>query len=314
MLEELVGHHSIKQTLVQMLKRQNMPQAFLFHGPEGVGKGAFAEAFAQRLVAGSTRHLRKNSPDIRRYEVEEPASVHTIASMKELKEEVGIPPLEGDRKVFIIKEAHKMLPASSNALLKTLEEPMGSSVLILIAPSVSELLPTVVSRCCKIAFPLLQEEEVQEILMKRDGLSLEEVQKFSPYCFGSLQQLSKDKALWQETLLELFILFPTLHREEVKQKLQLLEEAYDKGGIETLDKVYELLLHFIKDIAILKQGLDPLYLSFKKYEKLLGVSAQKIARSSEEIQETCFAMQESHAYHIKLKTALETLLLSFYQK
>ena len=207
-----------------------------------------------------------------------------------------------------------MLPASSNALLKTLEEPMGSAVLILIAPSVSELLPTVVSRCCKIAFPLLQEEEVQEILMKRDGLSLEEAQKFSPYCFGTLQQLPQDKALWQETLLELFIHFPTLHREEVKQKLQLLEEAYDKGVIGALDRVYELLLHLIKDITILKQGLDPLYLSFKRYEKLLGVSAQKIVKTYEEMQEIGLAMQESHAYHIKLKTALETLLLSFYQK
>jgi DNA polymerase-3 subunit delta' len=235
--------------------------------------------------------------------------------MRELKEETKIPPLEASRKVFIIEDAHKMLPTSSNALLKTLEEPASGAVIILIAPSLGGLLPTVVSRCCKIAFPLLKNHDIVQILMKNFSFSHDQAQISASYCFGSLDRdfskTHQDTQLWEEELLEILLSFKESSLETMQQKMSALEEKIPRKSFE---KVYEVILYFIKDLTILKQGLSPHLLTFQNHEQALKKTAHHIKLSCHEMQVACCLAEESHLYHTKLKSALEALLLRFYQE
>ncbi len=313
--DDLIGHSEIKKLLLKMVDRPMMPHAFLFHGPQGVGKRSFAESFARFITTFQTKGSSKDHPDIKKYQLEPPSEMHTISAMRELKEEIKIPPLEASRKVFIIEDAHKMLPTSSNALLKTLEEPASNAVIILLAPSLGELLPTVVSRCCKIAFPLLKNDDITQILMKNLNLLQDQAQELAPYCFGSLDQVFskglQDVKLWEKDLLEILTTFKEVSLEITQQKLGILEEKVPKGSF---GKVYEIVLHFIKDVVCVKEGLGAHLLSFKEHEQALKKSANQIKLSAHEMQSICCHIEESHLYHTKLKSALEALLLRFYQE
>ena len=86
-------------------------------------------------------------PDIFRLETKGRSSTIPVAEIRTLKEKINLRPYQASRKVFIIDEAERLRTEAANAFLKTLEEPPHNAVLILAAPSVNVLLPTVVSRC-----------------------------------------------------------------------------------------------------------------------------------------------------------------------
>ena len=154
----------------------------MFAGPDGVGKSLFALALAKKLL-GSESH-----PDLHIYRAEGKIGMHTIASMRQLSEEVYMAPFKGPWKVFIIHDAERMLPYSSNALLKTFEEPAADSLIILLSGSPAALLPTIVSRCRTIHFQALKEEEMVPLLQSRWKLAKEEAQRIAGLSQGSMGQ------------------------------------------------------------------------------------------------------------------------------
>lgn len=158
-IDELSGNSLVKKHLKQLLEKP--PHCLLFEGPKGSGKGDFAEAFARELL----QTTKKDPPDLRFLYPEGKGNHHPIHSIKQFIEETQLPPFEASRKVFIIQEADRMLPTSSNALLKTLEEPVSEVTIILLSSHTEALLPTVTSRCFRIPFDkqeVLKEGELSE--------------------------------------------------------------------------------------------------------------------------------------------------------
>ncbi len=140
-----------KLRLERLFQSGNIPHALLFAGPVGAGKSAAALQFAVDLLQTSKKP--ENHPDIHAYFPEGKVGMHPIESIRRLAQEVSLVPYEGRWKIFILHEAEKMLPTSSNALLKTLEEPAEHTLIILISHHPAGLLPTVRSRCQTIDFP-----------------------------------------------------------------------------------------------------------------------------------------------------------------
>lgn len=105
-------------------------------------------------------------PDVHIYSPDEKSDLYSIATVRALIQEMGLPPFEAARKVFFLRHAEKMLPTSSNALLKTLEEPSDDSFVVLFSEHPSLLLPTITSRLHRIASPSssLASEEVAPFL------------------------------------------------------------------------------------------------------------------------------------------------------
>lgn len=132
-----------------MLEQQRVPSTLLFVGGEqhlqDFVTQLMGEAHAKKIAAN-------NHPDLHIYRPEGKSGMHPLASIRQLIDEVCLPPFEGPCKVFILHDAERMLPSSSNALLKTLEEPLEDTFFILLSHEPEALLPTIRSRCRTLLF------------------------------------------------------------------------------------------------------------------------------------------------------------------
>lgn len=188
----LVGQTQAVELLSAAIRRDRVAPAYLFAGPQGVGRQRAAQAFLEALLCppGSEQQrqlhrLRQgNHPDVLWLE---PTYLHQgklltraqitaagahlpksrpqirLEQIRELARFVGRPPLIAHRAVVILTEAETMAESAANGLLKTLEEP-GQAILILIAPGPDALLPTLVSRCQRIPFHRLSDEQMALVL------------------------------------------------------------------------------------------------------------------------------------------------------
>jgi DNA polymerase-3 subunit delta' len=165
-----------------MIKKESMSHhAFLFVGPDFVGKFSVARKMAEALVSGQKEidwqnENQKVSGDIIIIEpIQEENSKGIVKqkdiSVSQVREAIRLFHLsaDGKAKVLIVKNAHKMTTEAQNALLKTLEEPPKNAFLILVASDSSSLLNTIISRCFKITFNLVENEDLQ-ILTQDENL------------------------------------------------------------------------------------------------------------------------------------------------
>lgn len=152
--EALLGNEAALRILERALETGEAAHAYLFFGPAGVGKRTVARRFGARLVAGEDRGiedraLRGLQPDL--HEVWPEGAFTTITQVREVITQASSRPLEGKRRVFIL-DAETLNPQAANALLKTLEEPEGEAVFVLLAASREGVLPTIVSRTQPVRF------------------------------------------------------------------------------------------------------------------------------------------------------------------
>ena len=171
---DFIGNAKIVDRLRKKLREGRFPHALIFSGPDGVGKRTCALMFAKALncldsgpddFCDACNHCRKIDvgvhPDVLMTGLAEDAAEIKIAQIRDLLATLSLRPLEGSHKVFIIDPADAMNPASSNALLKGLEEPPEDSHFILLSSSPQSLLLTVRSRCQSYAFTPLTLEEMR---------------------------------------------------------------------------------------------------------------------------------------------------------
>lgn len=295
-----------------MIESGKTPQSFLFYGNQGLGKTSFARAFAQALVGSK----KESHPDIRMYALEESQTSHSIASIRELKEETYLPPFESHYKVLIVEDAHKMLAPSANALLKTLEEPASYCKIILLAENLSDLLPTIISRCCKVSFAPLSDVEIINFLVEQHQLELDEAALIAGRSQGSIGRalsfLNKEERAWQDVLCQVVLNFNIESVDQIQEKLNYLEEQIDKRATCSKESLYEYLLRLIRDLVVLKASLQSSFLFFKDQEQLLRSAVERITLSTDAIQKLWQEGYASLSCHVKFKVGLERFLIKLY--
>jgi DNA polymerase III subunit delta' len=176
------GQEQAIRILQGYMKQGRLKAGMLFIGPEGVGKKMVALTVAKAVncqeeaedscdqCSSCQKIERGQHPDIHILEPEEEGL--KIETVRELQRNISLRPYEGRQKVFIINNAHRMTAEASGALLKILEEPPGSTLLILISDKPGLLFKTVISRCKALKFAPLPRNRLQEILQKEFGLDL----------------------------------------------------------------------------------------------------------------------------------------------
>jgi DNA polymerase-3 subunit gamma/tau len=142
--ETIVGQANIASTLQQAIKSNQLAQAYLFCGPRGVGKTSTARLFAKSINLAHDSNLDDFSYNI--YELDA-ASNNQVDDIRNLNDQVRIPPQIGKYKVYIIDEVHMLSQSAFNAFLKTLEEPPAHAVFILATTEKHKIIPTILSRC-----------------------------------------------------------------------------------------------------------------------------------------------------------------------
>src|SRR5262245_9642697 len=133
--------------------------AYLLHGPAGVGKRAAAFAFAAELLGDERRVLDRMHPDL--YVVEALGEFIRIDDVRALHHDLHMRPYEGDRRVYLVLDAHRLNDDAADALLKDLEEPPAYATIVLVADELGSLPETIHSRCQLVPFGRLSETAVR---------------------------------------------------------------------------------------------------------------------------------------------------------
>lgn len=161
---DIIGHNKILNLLDKAIAKNSVAQAYLFSGPESVGKFTVALDFAEKITPSASKinpNLAVIAPE-KDEKTGKRGEVKTEA-IRELQRRLVLSAEGAGRRVAIIDDADRMNKAAQNVLLKTLEEPNKGVVIILIAQDEKRMLPTILSRCQIKRFGLVAEEDLKKI-------------------------------------------------------------------------------------------------------------------------------------------------------
>jgi len=310
MFEHIIGNTKIKQTLSQMLERQEIPHALLFTGGNSQTREALAQTFGKQLTNGS-------SPDMHLYRPEGKLGLHSMESLRQLSTIVYYPPYKAAKKVFILQDAERMLTYSANALLKTFEEPAPHSVIILLTQDHKSLLPTVLSRCFTLQLEGSTEKaespfkhQIIELLFQGRALS-------HPHLLSTLKTISDKIEAEQKTLSEELTTASTnQYGEGLTATIQHSIEKEVEGILakrfkESAGHIFEIILSWFRDIQLLLAAGDKKLLIHKEYLPQLQQAIQRGAIVPlEQIQKEIAQAQLALDRSMPLAHCLETLFLA----
>lgn len=270
MFENILGHSIVKKTLQDNINNNAISHAYIFYGKEGVGKKLTAIEFAKQLL--ETDNLQSNvdfkviskAPDKQNILVEQ--------IREDIIEDVYIAPAMSKYKVYIIDDADKMNIAAQNTLLKTLEEPPSSVVIILITNNIDGLIGTILSRTNNIFFEKLSDDEMNKY-MQMNNISVDS--NILEFADGSIF-----------TLLNMSSEGNTIKLENVEVAIKALE---NKSILKFMDAIKEL---DFKDNLII-QYIEFLLLKNNMYNKIELIEETKRALSvnaNEDMQKTKLAI------------------------
>lgn len=143
--KDVVGQQAITNTLLNAIENNHLAQALLFTGPRGVGKTTCARILAKMINSDGTETTDEDFA-FNIFELDA-ASNNSVDDIRNLTDQVRIPPQVGKYKVYIIDEVHMLSQAAFNAFLKTLEEPPKHCIFILATTEKHKIIPTILSRC-----------------------------------------------------------------------------------------------------------------------------------------------------------------------
>jgi DNA polymerase-3 subunit delta' len=187
--ETLIEQEQAKHLLGAAL-REGPAHAYLFHGPAGVGKRRAAFAFAGRLLVDGDRVERRAHPDL--YVLEPHGDQIRIDDIRELRRDLHMRPFEGDRRVYLIFDAHLLNADAADSLLKDLEEPPPYAVVVLAADELGPIPETIRSRCQLVPFQRLSERAVRaEAERLAPGLSPEALTAVARVAAGRLDRVAR---------------------------------------------------------------------------------------------------------------------------
>jgi DNA polymerase-3 subunit gamma/tau len=174
--EDVVGQESITQTLENAIAKDHLAQALLFCGPRGVGKTTCARILAKKINDSDETAAQDNDFSFNIFELDA-ASNNSVEDIRNLIDQVRIPPQVGKYKVYIIDEVHMLSQAAFNAFLKTLEEPPAHAIFILATTEKHKIIPTILSRCQIFDFKRIGVTDTKNYLQKiakTEGIQAEE--------------------------------------------------------------------------------------------------------------------------------------------
>ena len=175
LFSEIRGHSRALQLLTRVMRTGRLAHAYLFSGPEGVGKATVAREMTASLLCTDKSSLEPcgHCPGCRQYNSDNhPDFVHVrpdgvsikIDQIRSLKKQLAFSPFAGGIRVILIEEAQTMRREAANSLLKLLEEPPPDNLFLLVASDAEPTLPTILSRCQVVAFAPLADDIAAEII------------------------------------------------------------------------------------------------------------------------------------------------------
>ncbi|PIW91310.1 MAG: hypothetical protein COZ91_01370, partial [Candidatus Nealsonbacteria bacterium CG_4_8_14_3_um_filter_39_7] len=272
----------------------------MFVGQEKLGKRTLALEFAKKLLGNDSSG---QYPDLILIEPE--GKDIQISQIRELSRKLSLKPYFSSFKVAIINDASSMNSQAQHSFLKTLEEPKGKTVLILVAESLNLFFPTIASRCEMIKFYPVTKGEIKDFL-KTQELSAEEIEdiiKLSAGRPGEAVDLAVDKSKLEkhrQAIEELKDILNSNLGSRFRYVKDLDKEKEEEGAIDAKG-ILNVWLGFFRDMLLFE-------LEYPEKKNSFGYSVPKIEDIIKKTQEIIFLTSSTNA---NKKLALETLMLEF---
>ena len=308
----IIGHQKQLNYLKRIAESGKIPHALLFSGQKKLGKKTIASEFIFWLfeepgvpkilghpdfilIEPQEKHPEAERSSLRGSPAPSSALVRgqiQINQIRDLSWRLSLKPIKAKLKAVIIDEAHSMTPEAQNCFLKTLEEPKGNTILILITEKPNFLLPTIVSRCQIIKFYPVKKDEIERYLKNQEGLSegeIEEILEIAQGRPGRAVELAfaKEKfEFYKKRTKELAKIF----NSNLSSRFQYAKEISTK---ENLQEILEIWLNYFRNIFI-KNCSTP--------------SAKHLGNILQQIQRTIYLISTTN---VNPRLALEILMMNF---
>ena len=323
----IVGHEHAVDILRRTLLAQQVRHAYLFTGPQHIGKSLLARRFAQTLLCtggpdpnaapqepcnhclACRKVLHGNHPDVHVITKARDKQFILIEQIRALQSDSARHTLEGRRNIFIIENAQDMNPQSANCILKTLEEPEPDVVLLLTVPDAGLLLPTIISRVQLVPMQLLTNLQIKNALVQQMDVEPKEAELISALAAGRMgwasEAVENDELLTQrreqlESLTKLLSL-SRVQRFDFVQKL-----GNDSATVQTL---LELWLLWWRDMVLAANGCLDLTVNVDMRSQLKAQSAKLGTAEAERMVRKIIETMEAIAQNVNTRVALEVLML-----
>jgi DNA polymerase-3 subunit delta' len=315
--EQILGHERQKEILQRALANGRLAHAYLFSGPDGIGKRLMALALARAIVCDEQRGCgnciacrkidHQNHPDL--HILEPDGNSIKIEQIRAFQKELNLKPLESPRKICLIEKADAMTTGAANALLKTLEEPRGDTLLILLSDQPNLLLETIRSRCQPLPFTRHPSSRIKTELEKQLGIDPAESHVLAALSEGSFKKaFGKDRELFLEQRRELLKTLTGLSAGSILPILDFADQiAADKTIL--LD-ILEIFQAFYRDVLMNLQGRSEEELvNLDLMEKIARVSARETVTSTLNKLEALIEVRRQLDRNVNKQLAMEVLLL-----
>lgn len=295
---DILGQELPIQILQGYISEGRLAGGYLFLGPQGIGKKLAAITLAKTVNCleattdscdrcSSCRKIEAAThPDVHVIEPQDDEAEIKIEYIRKLKSDIALRPYEGKKKVFIINDAHKLNPESSNALLKVLEEPPKDSLIILITDRPALLFKTVISRCKTVRFFPQRRQELEAALKKDFGFESTSSHYLAFFYEGrlgsALKMKGKDILKEKNYLIDSLVLkrhdsfnyTETPNRDELKLQLNILAGYFRDIYLIKIGSPHAELINLDRSAELLR--VMSRY-SFSELNEILGLISNSLS-------------------------------------
>jgi DNA polymerase-3 subunit delta' len=324
---DIVGHEHAIEILRRTLAAQQVRHAYLFVGPEHIGKRLLVKRFAQCLLCtggpdptispeapcnvclSCRKVLHGNHPDLHIIRRAADKQFILIEQVRELQNASSRRTMEGRRNIFILENVHEMNMQAANCLLKTLEEPEPDVILLLTVPDPGLLLPTIISRVQQIPMQLLSSLQIQQALQEHWDVEAAEAELLAALAAGRMGwavQAVEDEDLLSErkSQLDLLLKIPTLTRV---QRFQLVQQLGSES--EKVHALLDLWLLWWRDMVLAANNCLDLTVNVDMRNQLKVQAAKIGTAEAERMIRAIIQTREALEQNVNARVALEVLML-----
>ncbi|MBS3975757.1 MAG: DNA polymerase III subunit delta' [Syntrophomonadaceae bacterium] len=317
----VIGQDQAIRQLKQGLITKRISHAYLFAGPEGVGKEKTAMALAAALncarqnegeACGRCRNCMRlgtgNYPDF--FFLQPKGTTIRIEQIRGIQARLSLASFEGYYRIILIGEADKMTEEAANSLLKLLEEPPQSTVFILLTTLPAAILPTILSRCVEVRFLSLLPAVIKRLLLER-GFAADIAERLANTSGGSISQAIQRGANPEADTnrLKAVKIISSLRNASM---LDLISLAGEMEQEENLEEVLDWMVWLYRDLLVSRQG-GPDRLVLNK-DQLADVDKISPMVGVAEMIEEIVAIRRMLQKNINKRLGLENMLISLQEK
>ncbi len=320
---DIIGQEKVISHFRGAIKLNKVSHAYILNGEAGTGKKMMARAFSMTMQCekkednpcmecrSCKQALTDNNPDIRWVVHEKPATISVEEIRTQINNDIQIKPYSNEYKIYIVDEAEKLNVAAQNALLKTIEEPPGYAVILLLANNKETLLQTILSRCVTLEMKLIKPDVIRDYLIKNEKIVDYRANEVSQFAGGNIGKAIK--LAHSEDFIELKNSVVSLAKGIDKMTVTDMAAAVKKVSTykDNISEYIDLLELWYRDILLYKAGQNKEIVTFKEEINVIKACSEKLSyKKLEKIMEALEGVKSKLRLNVNFDMLIELLFLT----